>query len=112
MRTVPFRLVTVVAERLLRDRIIEEVRRLGATGYTLTDVHGEGTSGVNASEWEGPSVKVEAIVPPEVAERIVEHVAQTYFAHHAVIVYTQDVTVVRAEKYGEGNPGEGAPPRR
>lgn len=100
VHTVPYRLVTVVAERIVRDAVLEAVYRLGATGHTLTDVGGSGSRGVHASSWEGASVKVEVIVPPDVAERIAAHVAEAYFAHHAVIVYLQDVEVLRGSKYG------------
>ena len=100
MDTTPLRLVTVVAERIVRDEILDAIRALGATGHTLTDVSGQGTRGVRADTWEGASVKIEAVVPHDVAERIAAHVAETYFAHHAVIVYLQDVEVLRSAKYG------------
>ena len=99
LQATPHRLVTVVAERIVRDDIVAAIHRLGATGHTLTDVSGEGTRGVHANTWEGASVKIEAIVPHDVADRIVAHVAETYFAHHAVIVYLQDVAVLRSSKY-------------
>ena len=107
MNTVPYRLVTIVAERIVRDALVEAVYALGATGHTLTDVSGEGSRGVHASSWEGASVKIEAIVPPDVADRIAAHVAATYFAHHSVIVYLQDVLVLRGGKYGP--PADGPP---
>jgi nitrogen regulatory protein P-II 2 len=95
----PLKLVTVVAERVLRSRLIDEVHALGARGFTLTEVTGEGSRGVRASEWEGANVKLETIVPADVADRIVDHISATYFAWHAVIVYVQDVDVVRGDKY-------------
>jgi nitrogen regulatory protein P-II 2 len=93
------RLVTVIAERVLRNRLIEEIRALGARGFTMTEAMGEGSRGVRASEWEGANIRLEIIVAPEVAERIVDHISATYFEWHAVIVYVQDVDVVRGDKY-------------
>ena len=92
-------LVTVVAERLLADRLRRELRALGARGLTVSDVHGEGSRGVHASDWEGPNVKIETVVPETVADAILAHVAAHYFAHHAVIAYRQPVDVVRDAKY-------------
>ena len=103
MPTVPHRLVTIIAERILRDRLVEAVHRLGATGHTLTDVQGEGTRHAQSSAVLGPSVKIEAIVVPDVADQIVAHVAERYFQHHSVIVYLQDVEVVRGSKYAPQN---------
>lgn len=99
MDTVTLKLVTLVAERILEEQLVEEIIRLGAKGYTLTDASGRGSRGVRAHEWEGPDVKIEAVVSPEVAERIVNHVAGRYFEHYAVIVYLQSVEVVRGDKY-------------
>jgi nitrogen regulatory protein P-II 2 len=96
---VPLKMVTIIAERVLRSRLVSEVGELGARGFTLTEVTGEGSRGVRASEWEGSNIRLETIVAADVAERIVAHVAATYFEWHAVIVYVQDVDVVRGDKY-------------
>lgn len=95
----PLKLVTIIAERVLRSRLVNEVRTLGARGFTITEVTGEGSRGVRASEWEGSNIKLEVIVPQEVAASIVDHVSSTYFAWHAVIIHVQDVNVVRGDKY-------------
>jgi len=99
MNTVPLKLVTIIAERFLKDRLIEIIQDHQAKGFTITDVSGEGSRGVRASEWEGHNIKIETVVSAEVADKIVESVAERYFQHHAVIVYTQDVHVVRGDKY-------------
>jgi nitrogen regulatory protein P-II 2 len=96
---VRLKLVTIVAERVLRGRLVEEIAGLGARGFTVSEVSGEGSRGVRASEWEGSNVRIETIVAPAVADRIVDHVANLYFHYHAVIVFVQDVDVVRGDKY-------------
>jgi nitrogen regulatory protein PII len=99
MNTVPLKKVTIIAEALLEPRLARELRQLGATGYTISDVHGEGSRGVRASEWEGDNVRVETLVGAETADRILAHVAAEYFEHYAVIAWVTDVQVVRGEKY-------------
>lgn len=99
MKTVVLKRVTIIAEALLEERLVRDVKRLGARGYTVTEVRGEGSRGVRASEWEGHNVKLESIVSPDVADRVLEHLAATYFPHFAVIAYVEDVSVVRGEKY-------------
>jgi nitrogen regulatory protein PII len=105
MPTVSATLVTVVAEKLLERDLIAEFQKLGAQGYTTTEAHGKGTRGVRASTWEGANVRIELVVTPEVGERIVNHVAERYFAHHGVVVWTQEVQVVRIGKYRSGESG-------
>ncbi len=92
-------LVTVVAERILRDRLLEAIQAAGARGYTLTDVTGEGTRHLAAHEWEGPNVKLETLVNEEVAERILQALAERYFDHHSLIVYTSRVQVLRGDRF-------------
>lgn len=99
MQTVPLKELTIIAEAVLEDRLLREVRELGARGYTLSEVRGEGSRGVRAAEWEGKSIKVEMLISPEVADRILEHVAKEYFQHYAVVAYVLDVQVIRGEKY-------------
>lgn len=99
METVRLKLITVVAEAFLEERLLREFRELGAKGWTIAEVRGEGTRGVHASEWEGKNLRVEMLVGADVADRILAHVAAKYFEHYAVIAYVQDVEVVRGAKY-------------
>jgi nitrogen regulatory protein P-II 2 len=99
MQMTQLKLVTIIAEALLEERLLEAIQRAGARGYSLGHVSGQGTRGIRASDWEGDNIKIETIVSPEVAAHIIDHVAHTYFAHYAVIVYAHDVEVVRSEKY-------------
>lgn len=99
MHTTTLKLVTIVAERILEERLLRKLDELGAKGYTLTHATGKGSRGVRASEWEGPDSRIETLVSPHVAEAIIAHVAENFFEHYAVILYVQDAEVVRGEKY-------------
>ncbi len=99
MQTVPLKRVTIIAEAVLEERLIREIKALGAKGYTLTAARGEGSRGVRASEWAGQNVKLETLVSAEVADRLLTHLAERYFAHYAVVAYVENVAVVRGEKY-------------
>jgi nitrogen regulatory protein PII len=97
--TTKLKIVTIVTERILKDRLLRALDELGAKGYTLSPVTGKGSRGVRASEWAGPDTRIESLVSAEVAEAIVEHIAERFFEHYAVIVYVQDAEVIRGEKY-------------
>ena len=97
--TTELKLVTIVTERILEDRLLRMLEKVGARGYTLTQATGRGSRGVRASEWEGPDTKIESLVSESVAEAIVQHVSEQFFEHYAVIVYVVDAQVVRGEKY-------------
>jgi nitrogen regulatory protein P-II 2 len=99
MKTAPLTLVTIVAEELLEERLISELKELGATGFTITDVRGEGTRHLRTGEIPGTNVRIESIVTAATAERIVDHVAASYFEHFGVICFLTPVEVVREGKY-------------
>lgn len=98
-RTVKLKRVTMVAEAVVEEKLLKELLAAGASGYTVTKTEGRGSRGVRASDWEGRNVKVETIVRPEVAEKILALLAEKYFKHFAVIAYVDEVEVVRGEKY-------------
>jgi nitrogen regulatory protein P-II 2 len=99
MDTVPLKLVTVIAEAYLESRLLEEIKALGAKGYSMSEVRGEGSRGVRASEWEGRNVKIETLVSADLADLILQHVAANYFPNFAVVAFLTDVRAVRGEKY-------------
>lgn len=99
MELVELQNVTIISERFLKDDIIRIIKNHNAKGYTLTDVSGEGSRGIRASEWEGKNVKIETVVSAAAAERIIQAISDHYFENYAVIAYTQPVSVVRGKKY-------------
>jgi nitrogen regulatory protein P-II 2 len=105
MLTHPFKLVTIIAEPVLEPRITQELRRLGATGFTVVEGRGQGSRGLHAAEIPGINVRIETIVPPEVADRIVEYISKQYFTDYEVIAYLSEVQVVRGEKYRSPSTG-------
>lgn len=99
MKTTTLKLVTIVTERILEDRVLRKITEIGARGYTLSQATGKGSRGVRASEWEGPDTRIETLVSSEIADGIIEYIADNLFEHYAVIVYVQDAMVVRGDKY-------------
>lgn len=100
MALVTRRKVTIVAEALLEERLIRELRALGARGVTIAAVRGEGSRGVRAGDLEGSNVRLESIVSREVGDAILARIAERYFDDYAVIAWVDDVEVVRGDKYG------------
>jgi nitrogen regulatory protein P-II 2 len=101
MQLYPLRLVTVVGEAVIMEDIAELGLELGASGYTISDVSGHGSrSARNVSSTGGAkTLKVEFVVPTEVATKILEDVSHEYFEHYAIIAWLSDVSVMRGEQY-------------
>jgi nitrogen regulatory protein P-II 2 len=92
-------LLTIIAEALLKDRLIHDLRAAGAKGFTITDADGEGSRQRRVGEILGANIRLETIVSDEVAGRLLHLLSTEYFDRYAVIAYTSIVHVVRGEKY-------------
>lgn len=101
MMNIPLKKVTLVAERLLKEGLLKIIRQEGATGYTLTACEGEGSRGVNASDWEGRNIQIDTIVSAETADRILNRVGDQYMENYAVIAYLSEVSVLRRGKFAK-----------
>ena len=99
MKTTQLCLITVIAETVLKERIIAAVRESGSRGFTVTDAAGEGSRQRHVSEILGDNFRLETIVSQEVADRIFRVLSTDYFDRYAVIAYLSTVNVIRGEKY-------------
>ncbi len=92
-------LVTIVGEAVLETSLTNELLRLGATGYTVTDSRGRGSRGMRSGEIPGEGVRIEVIAGEAVADHILDYVRDHYFPHYGVIAWRSRVSVVRGDKY-------------
>ncbi|TVP78345.1 MAG: transcriptional regulator [Puniceicoccaceae bacterium] len=96
---IPLTQVSIIAEGVLRDHIVELVHKHGATGHTITQVEGEGSSHRHASDWGGRNIKVETLVSQEVADAIIENLSHEFFEDYSVIAWLTQVNVLRGSKF-------------
>ena len=102
VKTLPLKLLVIVAEAVLRDRLVAELKTLGVPGCTLTTAMSWSAAGLGSSEYEGPAVRLEVVASPEVTDAILLALSERYFPTWSVMAWVSDVSVVRAEKYAVG----------
>ena len=61
MKLINFKLVTVICEPVLSPRILELSHELGATGFTMTDVKGQGSGEKSSGEIPDSKLKIEIV---------------------------------------------------
>ena len=94
------KLLTVVCEAGLESRLAEDVMRLGAHGYSVTDARGRGSRGVRSAAWDtAANIRVEVVCEERIAQQIAEHLQQHYYDNYAMILFSVDVEVLRPEKF-------------
>jgi len=99
VNTTERQIVTVIAEAAVESRLIADIKRLGAKGYSVGHVRGEGTTGRLLQDLNGPSVRLETIVTETVADAILEHLAADYFGRFAVVAWVAPARVLRSERF-------------
>ena len=99
MNTTERQIVTVIAEAAVESRLIADIKRLGAKGYSVGHVRGEGTTGRLLQDLTGPSVRLETIVTETVADAILEHLAADDFGRFAVVAWVAPARVLRSERF-------------
>lgn len=97
--TAQVRLVTIVAEAVLEASILALLKEIGVSGYTAADARGEGSRARRTGEIPGENVRIETLVAPETARRLLAEVSQRWFADYAIVAWASDVEVVRGGKY-------------
>ena len=100
MEQFPRRLLTVVTEAVLERDLVTELESLGVRGYTITEARGKGSRGRRQSDWaqEG-NIRIEIVCEPALAERVAARLRERYYDHYAMILFLQDVSVLRPDKF-------------
>lgn len=92
-------LVTIVAEAVVENKLIDDVKACGARGYSLHHVRGEGVTGNRSLELNGPSIRLETVVTDGVADAIMQRLASHYFDRYAVVAWISPVQVARPARF-------------
>ncbi len=94
------RLLTIVTEAALERELLAELDALGVRGYTITDARGKGGRGRRQSDWtQQGNIRIEIVCDPALAEQVAARLRERYYEHYAMILFMQDVDVLRAGKF-------------
>ena len=100
MNTHPMKLVTIVCEAHARDAVTNLLRDIGAHGYTLFAVEGDGSQGKRPGDIpEFANIQIEVVMPPTVADTLLTRMEKEFFPRYAMIAFECEVRVLRKEKF-------------
>lgn len=100
MTTHAMKLVTIVCEAYAKAAVTKLLRDVGAHGYTLFAVEGDGARGRREADIpEFANIQVEVIVPPEVAQNLLAQLEKEFFPRYGMIAFESDVRVLRPYKF-------------
>ncbi len=94
------KLVTIVCEAHARDAVTNLLRDIGAHGYTLFAVEGDGSQGKRPGDIpEFANIQIEVVMPPTVADTLLTRLEKEFFPRYAMIAFECEVRVLRKEKF-------------
>jgi len=99
MTSKPFRLVTIISEPVVSRELVALAKTLGASGFTSSDVRGEGSGDRASGEVPDEKIKIEIVVDSVLAEKLMKEVAKQYFKNYSVIIYSSEIQIMRPEKF-------------
>lgn len=91
-------LLTVIAESVIEERLLVDLRRWGVQALTTSRVEGD-PFGSRVADVAGAFVRMECVVPEDVSARVLQGLAEGYFGRFKVIAYDHPVRVVRRDKF-------------
>ncbi len=94
------KLITIVCEALIEERVVDILRQCGTHGHTAFSVRGSGSQGDRSADIvETGNVQIEVIVKPAVAEAVLERLHREFFKDYAMVAYETEVRVMRPDKF-------------
>jgi hypothetical protein len=94
------KLLTVICEAGLESRLADDLMRLGAHGYTVSDARGRGSRGARNAAWDSAAnIRLEVLCEEGVAQQIAAHLQRHYYDDYAMILFSADVEVLRPDKF-------------
>jgi len=99
-RLFPQKLLTIITLEVLEERLVDIVRKRGASGYTIVKAKGAGSSGEVSGELDiDTSIKFHVIVPQGRMSGMLDDVEDLLREGHHATVFVSDVAVLGPEKF-------------
>jgi nitrogen regulatory protein P-II 2 len=99
MQLEPMKLITIVAEKFIKDQIVSKVLELGATGCSYHPTEGKGLREARHDDAFSENFQLKVVCPADVCERIMTYISEHYFAHFAIVAWVTDVDVLRGKHF-------------
>jgi nitrogen regulatory protein PII len=96
----PMKLINIVANAALEDRLVAIADRHGSSGYTVLEARGAGSAGLQTGVLEGGSnILFMLVVPESKLDEVLADVERLMKRGHHLAAFITDTQVMRREKF-------------
>lgn len=101
-RLFPEKLVTIITNDVLEDRLVATVRNRGASGYTILRARGAGSSGEQSGMLSvDTNIKFHVVLPEERMSGLLDDLERLINRGYHLTVFVSDVSVLAPDKFSE-----------
>jgi nitrogen regulatory protein PII len=94
MKTTDSKVLTIITESIIEQKLVKCLKELGATGYTIEEVRGEGRRGVRRNDWDqSGSIRLQIVCEEQLAVKIAEHLTNNFMDSYAMYIFMFDAHV-------------------
>ncbi|ODU50068.1 MAG: hypothetical protein ABS92_04225 [Thiobacillus sp. SCN 63-374] len=98
----PMKLINIVANAALEERLVGIANAHEASGYTVLDARGAGSAGLQTGVLEGESnILFMLVVPESRLDAVLADVNKLMKRGHHLAAFVSDTQVMRREKFDE-----------
>lgn len=89
------KVLTIITESLIEQKLVKCLKELGATGYTIEEVRGEGRRGIRRNDWDqSGSIRLQIICDEQLADKISNYLAENYLDSYAMFIFMFDSEII------------------
>lgn len=93
------KLVTIICDNILDEKIISDIKSLGIKGYSIMEIKGEGLNTKKLDQWSGGNSIIQTIANEEKALKLLDVIYTKYINKFSCIAYLKDVEVLREDRF-------------
>jgi nitrogen regulatory protein PII len=96
----PMKLINIVANATLEDRLVDIAEKHRASGYTVLEARGAGSAGLQTGVLEGESnILFMLVVPESRLDEVLADVERLMKRGHHLAAFITDTQVLRPDKF-------------
>ena len=94
MKVKKAKVLTIITESVIEKKLVRCIKELGAQGYTIEEVRGEGRRGVRRNDWDqSGNIRLQIVCEEELAHKISESLTEQFTESYAMYIFMFDAEV-------------------
>ncbi len=89
------KLVTIFSESVLEKKILDDLERLGISGYTVSDCRGRGNHvSTNMIAAASPNIRIEIMCEDDVSLRVASVLTEKYEKNFGLLIFSRPIDLL------------------